>query len=178
MIFLISGETHTGKTLLSQRLLETHHIPYLSIDHLKMGLIRSGLLPISPEDSWDVLTNALWPILIGIIKTAIENKQHLIIEGCYIPFDYRKDFTPVYLDHIRMLCLIHSKSYIESHFDLIKRHAHAIEDRLKDEVLDQNDLIRGNLINKAQAEHHGVPYMLIDQKFSLEELLNHDMFSI
>ena len=42
MIILIGGASHTGKTLLAQRLMEQLHIPYLSIDHLKMGLIRSG----------------------------------------------------------------------------------------------------------------------------------------
>ena len=39
MVILIAGGSHTGKTLLAQRLLERHHYPYLSIDHLKMGLI-------------------------------------------------------------------------------------------------------------------------------------------
>ena len=43
MIRLLTGSTHTGKTLLAQRLLERHGAPYLSIDHLKMGLIRSGM---------------------------------------------------------------------------------------------------------------------------------------
>ena len=42
MIILITGATHTGKTLLAQKMLEEYSYPYLSIDHLKMGLIRSG----------------------------------------------------------------------------------------------------------------------------------------
>ena len=50
MIFLITGASHTGKTLLAQRLLEKYHYPYLSIDHLKMGLIRSGNTGLTPED--------------------------------------------------------------------------------------------------------------------------------
>ena len=50
MIILISGASHTGKTLLAQRLLEKYKYPYLSIDHLKMGLIRSGQTPLTPED--------------------------------------------------------------------------------------------------------------------------------
>ena len=40
MIILVTGASHTGKTLLAQRLLEKYKYPYLSIDHLKMGLIR------------------------------------------------------------------------------------------------------------------------------------------
>ena len=62
MIILIAGTSHTGKTLLAQRLLEKYHYPYLSIDHLKMGLIRSGNTDLPPMD--DVkLTGYLWPIV-------------------------------------------------------------------------------------------------------------------
>ncbi|MBR5736698.1 MAG: adenylate kinase, partial [Bacteroidales bacterium] len=42
MIILITGASHTGKTLLAQRMLEKNKYPSFSIDHLKMGLIRSG----------------------------------------------------------------------------------------------------------------------------------------
>ena len=94
MILLIAGASHTGKTLLAQRLLEKYHYPYLSIDHLKTGLIRSGNTELTPMDD-DKLTPYLWPIVREMIKTAIENKQNLIVEGCYIPFDWRKDFDGV-----------------------------------------------------------------------------------
>jgi len=50
MIILIAGDTHTGKTLLAQKLLEKYKYPYLSIDHLKMGVIRSGQCKL-PADS-------------------------------------------------------------------------------------------------------------------------------
>ena len=86
MIILIAGDTHTGKTNLAQKLLEHYKIPYVSIDHLKMGLIRSGYTSLTPEDD-DKLVGYLWPVVREMIKTAIENKQNLIIEGCYIPFD-------------------------------------------------------------------------------------------
>ena len=49
MIVLITGASHTGKTVLAQKLLERYHFPYLSIDHLKMGLIRSGHTTLTPE---------------------------------------------------------------------------------------------------------------------------------
>ena len=79
MIILIAGASHTGKTLLSQKLLEKYKIPYLSIDHLKMGLIRSGKTDLTPNDD-DKLTPYLWDIVREIIKTAVENSQNLIIE--------------------------------------------------------------------------------------------------
>ena len=105
MIVLITGASHTGKTVLAQKLLEKYKYPYLSIDHLKMGLIRSGYTRLTPEED-DELTDYLWPIIREIIKTAIENKQNLIIEGCYIPFDWTKDFEKKYLEYIKCYCLV------------------------------------------------------------------------
>ncbi len=134
MVTLITGASHTGKTLLAQRLLETRHVPYLSVDHLKMGLIRSGQTALTPEDD-EALTAYLWPIVREIVKTAIENRQNLIVEGCYIPFDWRKDFGPVYLPAIRFLCLAMTDGYIDAHFDAIVAHASDIEARLDDSNL-------------------------------------------
>ena len=131
MIILITGASHTGKTFLSQRLLKKHGWPYLSIDHLKMGLIRSGQTKLTPCDD-DKLTDYLWPIVREMIKTAIENKQNLIVEGCYVPAQWRHDFEAEYLSQIRFICLALSDSYINQNFDKIKEHASDIESRLDD----------------------------------------------
>ena len=129
MIILITGASHTGKTLLAQRLLEQYRYPYLSIDHLKMGLIRSGNTALTPAED-EALTGYLWPIVREMVKTAVENRQNLIVEGCYIPSDWRKDFDQRYLPSIRLICLAMSEDYIERHFDGIIGHESEIEDRL------------------------------------------------
>jgi gluconate kinase len=134
MVYIITGASHTGKTVLAQRLLEKRHIPYLSIDHLKMGLIRSGRTALTPEDD-DALTAYLWPVVREIIKTAIENRQELIVEGCYVPFDWRRDFDVQYLSSIRFLCLAMTDAYIDARFDAIKAHASDVEARLDDSDL-------------------------------------------
>ena len=131
MVILITGASHTGKTFLSQKMLEKYKYPYLSIDHLKMGLIRSGNTSLTPMDD-DKLTGYLWPIVREMVKTAIENKQNLIVEGCYIPFDWRKDFTAEYLADIRFICLAMTDEYIEKHFDDIVRCESEIEKRITD----------------------------------------------
>ena len=129
MIIIITGASHTGKTLLAQRMLENDQYPYLSIDHLKMGLIRSGNTDLTPEDD-EELTEYLWPIVREIIKTAIENRQNLIIEGCYVPFEWRRDFNDRYLQNIRFICLAMSERYIENHFGEIIGHESDVESRL------------------------------------------------
>ena len=166
MVILISGASHTGKTALSQTLLEKYRYPYLSIDHLKMGLIRSGNTALTPMDD-DKLTDYLWPIVREMIKTAIENKQNLIVEGCYIPFDWKKDFTDDYLAYIRSLCLIFSRDYIEKNFSDIQKHGYVIEKRLDDSGLTKEDLIRDNEENLAQCKKYDCSYVLIDGNYDL-----------
>ena len=129
LVILITGASHTGKTLLAQKFLEKYRYPYLSMDHLKMGLIRSGHTDLTPEDD-DALTGFLWPIVREIIRTAIENDQNLIVEGCYVPFDWRQDFEERELLQIRFLCLVMSDHYIRSHFQKILDHESDIEHRL------------------------------------------------
>lgn len=167
MIILISGASHTGKTLLAQKLLEKYKYPYLSIDHLKMGLIRSGNTNLTPLSDDAELTEYLWPIVREIVKTAIENEQNLIIEGCYIPFDWKKDFKEKYLKDIKYYCLIMSEDYIKSHFDDIKKFAGAIEKRLEDDCSPE-ELSKDNAENLRLAKEQGVDYILIDKDYSIE----------
>ena len=131
MVIIITGASHTGKTVLAQRMLEEYKYPYLSVDHLKMGLIRSGNTDLTPMDD-DKLTDYLWPIVREMIKTAIENRQNLIVEGCYIPYDWRKDLTEEYLAEIRFICLCMTDKYIDAHFDDIKKHGSDVEQLLDD----------------------------------------------
>ena len=167
MIILIAGASHTGKTVLAQRLLERYHIPYLSIDHLKMGLIRSGQTDLTPMDD-EKLTDYLWPIVREMIKTAIENSQSLIVEGCYIPFDWRNDFSEEYLPHIRYRCLVMSRRYITTHFDSIKTHANVVECRLDDSELTREQLILDNEKTLAQCNVNKCPVILLDRDYRID----------
>lgn len=170
MIVLIAGASHTGKTLLAQKLLEKYGWPYLSIDHLKMGLIRSGHTDLTPMSEDDALTAYLWPIVREMVKTAVENGQNLIVEGCYIPFDWQKDFEAEYLAHIRYLCLVMSEDYIRTHFDDIRRHANAIERRADDDYTLESAL-EDNARILCLARKHGVDYHLIDGEYAVDGLL-------
>ena len=163
MIILISGASHTGKTNLAQKLLEKYKYPYLSIDHLKMGLIRSGNTNLTPMSDDEKLTEYLWPIVREMIKTAIENKQNMIVEGCYIPFDWKKDFEPSYLENIKHYCLIMTGQYIKNNFDKIKSFADVIEARLDDDYT-MEDAIKENAINLELAQKHKVNYILIENE--------------
>lgn len=169
MIILIAGASHTGKTVLAQKLLEQYHYSYLSIDHLKMGLIRSGNTSLTACDD-DALTEYLWPIVREMIKTAVENGQNLIIEGCYIPFDWEKSFEASYREKIHAFWLIMAKGYIEAHFEDILSHASAIERRLDDSNCTEQWLIEENQKNMDGCLRFGCPYILISDSYEIGEL--------
>jgi gluconate kinase len=173
MIILITGASHTGKTLLAQKMLEKYKYPYLSIDHLKMGLIRSGNTLLTPEDD-DDLTEYLWPIVREIIKTAIENRQDLIVEGCYVPFNWRQDFDERYLPSIRFICLAMSERYIENHFGEIIGHESEIESRLVDSDCTMEGLKADNksIINGFQDVGEQIVLIDYDYKQTIEKLLD------
>ena len=167
MIVLITGASHTGKTALAQKLLEKYKYPYLSIDHLKMGLIRSGQTDLTPVSEDAELTKYLWPIVREIVKTAIENNQNLIVEGCYIPFDWKDDFEIEYLENIKYYCLVMTENYIRNRYDDIKRYENVIEKRLSDDDYSMKSAINENGLILELAQKHNVNYILIDDEYSV-----------
>ena len=171
MVILIAGASHTGKTALAQKLLEEYKYPYLSIDHLKMGLIRSGNTQLTPMSSDEDLTAYLWPVVREIIKTAIENKQYLIVEGFYIPMDWKEDFEKDYLEHIRFFCLVMSEAYIRNHFEDIKKYADCIESRLDDEYCTMESVLQDNAKALSNAQKYGANYLLIDDRYEIDIVL-------
>lgn len=168
MIILISGASHTGKTALAQKLLEKYHYPYLSIDHLKMGLIRSGNTKLTPMSDDAELTAYLWPIVCEMIKTAVENEQNLIVEGCYIPFDWADGFEREYLEQIKYICLIFSEEYIRKHFSDIKKYASVIENRFDDEYCTMESVLEDNANMLELAAKYKVKYILVTDEYKID----------
>ena len=167
MIILITGASHTGKTILAQKLLEKYKYPYLSIDHLKMGLIRSKNTNLTPMSDDGDLTAYLWPIVREMIKTAIENEQNLIVEGCYIPFEWEQDFSKENLRNIRYYCLVMSEDYIRNNFSDIKKYANVIEKRQDDEGFTLENVLADNREILNCAKRQNVDYILIDDKYEI-----------
>ena len=103
-----------------------------------------------------------------MVKTAIENGQNLIVEGCYIPFSWRSSFEERYLPHIQCRWLILSRAYILKNFDVIRDKANEIEQRLEDSGLNRDALIRENERNLEMCEAFGCKYILIDGEYRID----------
>lgn len=167
MVILIAGTSHTGKTILAQKLLEKYKYPYISIDHLKMGLIRSKYTNISVEDD-ENLEKYLWPIVREIIKTNIENSQNIIIEGAYIPFNFKDDFSEEYLKNIKYVCLIMTEKYIKNNIENILKYENVIENRLYKDNINIDEFIEENKYNLDMCKKYDYNYILIDDKYDID----------
>ena len=170
MVILVGGSSHVGKTLISNQLMLRHHIPYLSLDHLKMGFIRTKMTDLTVEDDYE-MKYFMWPFVSELIKTVIENSQDIIIEGCYIPVEWQNTFDDRYLKDIRSLFIVMSESYLRGHLEDVIQHANEIEKRIDDEV-DLERLIRCSHMIKEDCIEHDLPYLEIDQSFNLDEITN------
>jgi len=170
MIYLISGPSHTGKTNLAQKLMIKYQIPYISMDHVKMGIVRAGLVPNYVEQD-DKMQEVLWPVIREMIKTAVENKQNMIVEGGYLPYNWKDDFEEDYLEDIKAVYLVMSAEYIENHFEDIKKYACVIEDRLDDSDCTKEWMFK---INKECLENclkFGCEYKMIMDEYDVDETI-------
>lgn len=121
MVFLIGGETHTGKTFLAQKLLEMHHFPYMSLDHLKMGFIR-GMNPPPFDVAEDTkIAEFLFGIVAGIVNVCLENNQNLMIEGVYLHPLKRKFFLIILILRFFICFLVRNIFYKITHLFLKKK---------------------------------------------------------
>ena len=141
MICIITGASHTGKTVIAQKLLRKYRIPYLSIDLIKMGLIRSKYTTLTPLDD-EALEAYLWPVVKEIIKTAIENGQDLIVEGM-------------------------TDAYLKEHFGDVKKYACAAELRTEGDVCDFDFLRKENRRYAKMCDECGVRPVLIDKRYRI-----------
>lgn len=131
-----------------------------------MGLIRSKNTKLTVKDD-EKLTKYLWKRIKEIIKTNIENNQNIIIEGCYIPFDWKNDFNKKYLKEIKYICLVMTEKYIRNNYDNIKMYENIIENRKKQEDIKIDELIKENKYNLDMCRKYGNEYVLIDDKYDI-----------
>lgn len=172
MVILIAGASYVGKTLMAQRLLETYKIPYISIDHIKMGMYRSGIdFGFTPESEREIVTEKLWSVIKGIIMTNIENCQNIIIEGCYFPENLNIS-DKKYLENIILLYMIFSERYIKKSFTKgIYENRNIVENRLC-EMENKNDFVERyideNKRNKEYCIKNNVQYFEIVEDYAEE----------
>jgi len=126
--------------------LEQLKMPYLSVDHLKMGLFHGWPgCGFHPEGDREATGAALWPVVKAMAMTAIENGQSMIIEGCYHSPAQIAEFEAGYAEHVIAFWMAFSRRYIEENYEKIKAFESAIERRENDDPNPEK------LINESEA---------------------------
>ncbi|HET7839946.1 MAG TPA: hypothetical protein VFL04_09300 [Rectinemataceae bacterium] len=143
MVILIGGTAGVGKTLLARRIMERSGIPFLPVDHLMMGIYRSDpACGFTPESDVQRISDALWPILFGMIKTSIENGLGYTYEGFQILPGKLASIGSEYRAEIRSAFPCLGEEYIESRYETIRLRRNAVERRAdletKEEMLQRN----------------------------------------
>jgi len=164
MIYLIDGASSSGKTYLSQKMLEKLHIPYFSVDHLKMSFYRNGQLCTIMDDQ--TVTDFLFPYLKEMLLTIMENNQHMILEGCYFQSEDWVTFIKKYEQQVKYCCIVFSNDYIN--YSTIVEHRNVIESRLYEEERTLEELITEHEQKRAFCTENNLPMLEIKKDFLTE----------
>lgn len=136
MLLFLQGASHAGKTTFTKHLARLTGAGVVSLDLLKMGLIKSGntdFAGLTPEDD-DAIAERLWPIVREIALVADENGQSLIIEGVSLPFDGAGTLAKESGEsRAAAFAITFSEEYIRNQYGRICKEASASERRVHQE---------------------------------------------
>jgi putative acetyltransferase len=135
-----------------------------------MGLIRgSQYCDFKVTDSDYDITVKLWPIVKGIVMTAIENNQHLIVEGCYIPTNCPESFETKYSKEIISFFIGFSEHYLSNNFESgIIDHLRTIENKVLDDYIQPENFKKMHAQVKASCVENHATYFEIDNDYLVE----------
>jgi len=124
MIILISGASHTGKTMLAKRLCERYQIPYKNIEYIKQHMLLSadsdGInVGNALESNKYVLSENVWFIVENIVRDGLEKGEGMVLDGNFLPPHRVRALDDV---GVISMHLIFTPEYIEKNYDVILKH--------------------------------------------------------
>ena len=170
MVILLGGSSHVGKTMVAKYLVGRHGWECISLDFLKNAFQKARIDGCENMDDVQ-MRHRMWPFVAEIIKQAVASGRKLIMEGCYIPVEWKESFSSEHLKDIRAVFIVMSESYIRSHMDEIDKYSRAVEKREND-VLDVERLVRCSADFKEDCLENGTFYIEIDWEYDKESLFD------
>lgn len=170
MVVLIGGSSHVGKTMIARKLVEKYGWECICLDYLKNAFQKAEIAGFENLD--DVgMRHRMWPFVAQIIKGALSSGRNLILEGCYIPAEWKESFSSEQLEDIRAVFIIMSESYIRKHMDEIESFSDVVEKREND-FLDEERLVRCSADFKADCLGNETFYIEIEDEYDTESLFD------
>ena len=171
MLFLVSGTSRSGKTLIARKLLADRQIPYLSLDWLMMGF-NDGI----PEYGihhllWpNEIAEKMGPFLQGMIDCMLVDGMDYVIEGEAMLPRLVADLVEKNPDKIRAVFLGYTEISVKDKVALVKKHGGGENDWLTKE---SDEYVRdhiGNMIAYSKSikngcERHGLSYFDTSEDF-------------
>ena len=172
MLFLVSGASRSGKTLIAKRILADQQIPYLSVDWLMMGF-NDGL----PEYGihhllWpDEIAEKIEPFLLGMIDSMLVDGINYVIEGEAMLPQMVADLVENNPDKVKAVFVGYTEIEVEDKVALVKKYGNGENDWLTKE---SDEYVRdhvGNMIAYSKmirkgCEEHGLPYIDTSHDFT------------
>ena len=145
MLYLVSGASRSGKTLIAKKLLADKQIPYLSLDWLMMGF-NDGI----PEYGihhllWpNEIAEKMAPFLQGMIDSMLVDGMDYVIEGEAMLPQLVADLVEKHPDKIKVVFVGYTEINVKDKVALVKKHSDGENDWLTNE---SDEYIRDHIEN-------------------------------
>ena len=106
MLYLISGASRSGKTLVAEKILDQKNLPYVSLDWLVMGF-TNGMPECGIHDLLfpDEIARKLWSFLQAMCESMLFQEVDCVIEGEAVLPELVAELLDKYPDKIRICFL-------------------------------------------------------------------------
>ena len=164
MLFLVSGTSRSGKTLIARKLLAERQIPYLSLDWLMMGF-NDGIPDYGIHHLlWpNEIAERMGPFLRGMIDSMIVDGMDYVIEGEAMLPQLVADLIEKHPEKIRAVFVGYTEIKVEDKVALVKEHGGGESDWLtgkSDEYIRDHigNMVAYSKMIRNECRKHGVSY--------------------
>lgn len=184
MIYVISGTSRSGKTLIAKKMMKQCEIPYLSLDWIVMGF-TNGIPEYGLHDKlWpNEIAEKFWNFLKAMFENMIWTETDYIIEGEAVLPELIDELLKKYPDRIKVCFVGYTDIDISKKIKDVYNYSDEKNDWLTNESDDYIERHISNMIEyskrvKKSSEKYGVRYFDTSRNFTqvlddaIEYLLN------
>lgn len=180
MLYILSGTSRSGKTMVAREFLKKTGIPYMSVDSIMMGF-TNGIPDYGIHDRlWpNEIAEKMWPFFKAMCDNMIWQEIDYVLEGeAFLPHllcELLNDNS----DRVQVAFMGYADADLEEKVKEVKKHSSGVGDWLIDEP---NDYIESHIKNmidysamiKAECDKYRVPYFDMSDNFerSIDRVLN------
>ncbi|MFK7937218.1 MAG: hypothetical protein AB8G22_27130 [Saprospiraceae bacterium] len=172
MIYIISGTSRSGKTLMAKKMMQQCAIPYLSLDWLVMGF-TNGIPEYGIHDKlWpNEIAEKFWDFLQAMCESMIWGGTDYIIEGEAVLPELVGQLLKKHPDSIKICFVGYADMDIAKKVEAVYQYSNGENDWLTNESKDYVKQHIGNMIKyskriKNSCETYGLRYFDTSENFT------------